>query len=94
MIPDADPRGRVKLANRTDLICHLLQEMATSMEADAEDLLVLDFQATWCGPCKMMVPVVEQLARVDLSHLSCHMLEGWPIALCGTCMCHASTLCP
>ncbi|KAK9825964.1 hypothetical protein WJX74_001679 [Apatococcus lobatus] len=41
----------------------LLQEMATSMEADAEDLLVLDFQATWCGPCKMMVPVVEQLAR-------------------------------
>ena len=32
-------------------------------EVTASEVAVIDFSATWCGPCKMMLPIVEEISK-------------------------------
>ena len=33
-------------------------------EAKKSEVAVVDFSATWCGPCQMLAPVLEQVSSV------------------------------
>ena len=32
-------------------------------EITKEGVVLLDFWATWCGPCRMLAPIIEDLAN-------------------------------
>ena len=49
----------------------------------AEGTVIVDFFATWCGPCKMMAPIVDAIAekRTDVKVCKLDVDEGRDTAI-------------
>ncbi len=44
-------------------------------EALKQNVAVLDFSAKWCGPCKMLAPVMEAVAETMQDHAGFYAID-------------------
>ena len=52
-----------------------INEQEFLSEAKAADVAVVDFNATWCGPCRMLAPVLEEISEKYADKVSFYSVD-------------------
>ena len=47
----------------SDNICHASDESFEQEVLKCEQPVLVDYWAEWCGPCKMIAPILDEIAR-------------------------------
>ena len=56
-------RAQLQTVGKHDGRPIILSDSSFSSEVSKHPLMVVDFWAAWCGPCRMVAPVIEELAK-------------------------------
>lgn len=68
--PPAAPAGRVDLP-----VIQSRQELNRVISEAGDRLLLIDFFAEWCLPCKQLEPILEELARKAKDRVSVYRID-------------------
>ena len=56
-------------------VLHLNSENFTKEVLQAQEPVLVDFYADWCGPCKMMIPVLDQLSAEKADQIEIYKIN-------------------
>ncbi len=59
----------------SEMITHVTDETFAASVEQAKGLVVVDFWAEWCGPCRAIAPILEDLAKANAGKVQIAKLD-------------------